>query len=813
MSRLLKNGTLRRLTAFLLAFCCLFSMAPTAFAADDGDPNTDYREIWVISKPGVPVQITRGPGDEPVVKIADQSYTKDSNPSEKRVWNNTKLVNYNGEQYYVVDPDNMSADSALIPDRPAAQNGVGYIRVYTDFDDTIIPSSTIPNWEGTEFRFLNGSGQPFDRNWIDENNEDIRYWAGSQDGGDTFYIGGNKDAWPGFVDQYVDPETGTAIPNSSGFDTWPSPLDVWFPDEGLVGDQTYYFVQYLVPKSYVDWYVDNMGFMGEGDLSGVSMVNLGNNTMFAYRSTTELPAPELDDVGTVIFDFNLPGEAADVTYLEKGGTMVDVPGISTEEVQGVTFEFKGWFTEPEGGQQITDPQVEVEAGTYTVYYAHWELVVPDIPPEQMGEGDLFVGYFDYNLPGTGVTAVYCAAGTFEWTVTVDGESKTYTAQLPFQFPEDPYRAGYEFLGWATTPDATTPNVNESWLPTREDNTVFGVWRELEYTLTWDANGGQTTTTTTQKYNEEIQPPATEPTREGYTFGGWYLDANCTTPLASGSKVYGDQTFYAKWTSEPVKVNYYDTRQGTSLVTTQEYNYGDNLNLLGPLEDTDGWHFVRWETADGQEASTIGVLDSSVLTYHKGGNGSDVSSDAGYWVLDIYAVWEQKTTDFVATVRWDDFQDNDGCRPQSVRLGLVSSINDELVAEATVQNDGNDTQTHTFNDLPITTSDTSTEKITYKLIFLGWTDSDGVYRDIHDTAASSGEIEGSSSSDYDDTVSTIYKYAINNYVTGYAGYIKLDHNLITTGDGRLSNYIRCAAHLAKGCFFYGKNQRVGCKRMM
>lgn len=796
MSKLLKNGTLRRLTAFLLAFCCLFSMAPTAFAADDGDPSTDYREIWVISQPGVPVQITRGPGDEPVVKVADQTYTE----GEKRVWNNTKIATINGEQFYVVDPDNMSPDAGSIPGRPEAQNGIGYVRVYTDFDKTILPSSTIPNWEGTTFEFVNGTGQPFDRNWINEDNEDTLFWAGSVDGGDTFYIGGNKDSWGGMIDEYVDRDTGTPIPNSDGRDRWPSPLSVWFPDDGLEGDQTYYFIQYLVPKSYVDWYVANMGFMGEGDLSGVSMVNLGNNTMFAYRSTTELPAPELDDVGTVIFDFNLPGEAADVTYLEKGGTMVDVPGINTEEVQGVTFEFKGWFTEPEGGQQITDPQVEVEAGTYTVYYAHWELVVPDIPPEQMGEGDLFVGYFDYNLPGTGVTAVYCAAGTFEWTVTVDGESKTYTAQLPFQFPEDPYRAGYEFLGWATTPDATTPNVNESWLPTREDNTVFGVWRELEYTLTWDANGGQTTTTTTQKYNEEIQPPATEPTREGYTFGGWYLDANCTTPLASGSKVYGDQTFYAKWTSESVKVNYYDTRQGTSLVTTQEYNYGDNLNLLGPLEDTDGWHFVRWETADGQEASTIGVLDSSVLTYHKGGNGSDVSSDAGYWVLDIYAVWEQKTTDFVATVRWDDFQNNDGCRPQSVRLGLVSSINDELVAEATVQNDGNDTQSYTFNDLPITTSDTSTEKITYKLIFLGWTDSDGVYRDIHDTAASSGEIEGSSSSDYDDTVSTVYKYAINNYVTGYAGYIKLDHNLITTGDGRLSNYIRCAAHLAKGCFF-------------
>ena len=163
LSKLLKNGALRRLTAFLLAFCCLFSMAPTAFAADDGDPSTDYREIWVISKPGVPVQITRGAGDEPVVKIADQTYTE----GEKRVWNNTKIATIDGQQYYVVDPDNMSADAGSIPGRPPAQNGIGYIRVYTDFDKTILPSSTIPNWEGTTFEFIGGSGRPFDRNWIE----------------------------------------------------------------------------------------------------------------------------------------------------------------------------------------------------------------------------------------------------------------------------------------------------------------------------------------------------------------------------------------------------------------------------------------------------------------------------------------------------------------------------------------------------------------------------------------------------------------------------------------------------------------------
>lgn len=69
MQKLLHSKALIRFTAFLLAFCCIFSMAPTmAFAADGdvsdsgGETSTedDYREIWVISKPGTPIRIIRG---------------------------------------------------------------------------------------------------------------------------------------------------------------------------------------------------------------------------------------------------------------------------------------------------------------------------------------------------------------------------------------------------------------------------------------------------------------------------------------------------------------------------------------------------------------------------------------------------------------------------------------------------------------------------------------------------------------------------------------------------------------------------------
>ncbi|WP_281692858.1 Cna B-type domain-containing protein, partial [Agathobaculum desmolans] len=152
-------------------------------------------------------------------------------------------------------------------------------------------------------------------------------------------------------------------------------------------------------------------------------------------------------------------------------------------------------------------------------------------------------------------------------------------------------------------------------------------------------------------------------------------------------------------------------------------------------------------------------------------------------LDLYADWQEETTTFTGTIRWDDFQNNDGCRPKAVKVGLVSSLTDSLLDDTVVDihDDGTDAQSHTFTGLPITTSDASTEKITYKMVFLGYYDADGSYRAIHDTAATSGKIIGSTASKYDDSAYTTYEYAVNNYVVGDAAYIKLDHALITTGD--------------------------------
>lgn len=51
-------------------------------------------------------------------------------------------------------------------------------------------------------------------------------------------------------------------------------------------------------------------------------------------------------------------------------------------------------------------------------------------------------------------------------------------------------------------------------------------------------------------NGSVTKPA-DPTREGYTFGGWYIDEACTKAYDFSAAVTADMTLYAKWTKNAV----------------------------------------------------------------------------------------------------------------------------------------------------------------------------------------------------------------------------------------------------------------------
>ena len=70
----------------------------------------------------------------------------------------------------------------------------------------------------------------------------------------------------------------------------------------------------------------------------------------------------------------------------------------------------------------------------------------------------------------------------------------------------------------------------------------------DVTVSFDSNGGTPVETQTVEYNTPVSKPE-DPTRDGFTFDGWYLDYGLERPWDFDRKVTSSLTLYAKWTED------------------------------------------------------------------------------------------------------------------------------------------------------------------------------------------------------------------------------------------------------------------------
>ena len=114
-------------------------------------------------------------------------------------------------------------------------------------------------------------------------------------------------------------------------------------------------------------------------------------------------------------------------------------------------------------------------------------------------------------------------------------------------PEDPTRTGYTFGGWYT--DEACTNAYDFSQPLTKDMTLHAKWTINTYTVTFDSLGGSPVDVETADYETAVTKPE-DPTKTGYTFGGWYTDEACTKAYDFATPVTGDRILYAKWNEIP-----------------------------------------------------------------------------------------------------------------------------------------------------------------------------------------------------------------------------------------------------------------------
>lgn len=153
------------------------------------------------------------------------------------------------------------------------------------------------------------------------------------------------------------------------------------------------------------------------------------------------------------------------------------------------------------------------------------------------------------------------------------------------------------------------------------------------------NGSGTMETQTVYSNEKLgtakcypndQPfvVPTDPVREGYTFLGWYTQAEGGTKYTFTEAVSSNITLYAHWNAHSHTV----TLENDENKETNSYDYGSSVSVPTPTKKT-GYNFNHWEVTvpDGETAPSLNGPDEN-------GNYSFSMPD---YDITLTAKWTQK----------------------------------------------------------------------------------------------------------------------------------------------------------------------------
>ena len=143
-------------------------------------------------------------------------------------------------------------------------------------------------------------------------------------------------------------------------------------------------------------------------------------------------------------------------------------------------------------------------------------------------------------------------------MTFDNEGTRTTAIIDnggkLTAPAAPTKEGYRFDGWYYDNNGGKAKWDFDAGTVTRAMTLKAEWVQT-YTVTFETSGGRAVDPVTVDAGSTVTKPA-DPTKSGYTFGGWYKDSTLQTPWDfANDTVTADTTLYAKWTANPPAPSY------------------------------------------------------------------------------------------------------------------------------------------------------------------------------------------------------------------------------------------------------------------
>ena len=239
------------------------------------------------------------------------------------------------------------------------------------------------------------------------------------------------------------------------------------------------------------------------------------------------------------------------------------------------------------------------------------------------------------------------------------QNKWYNTALTLSSTK-PTRTGYTFKGWSTSSSGSVSYSAGGSYTSNSNATLYAVWQANTYTVTFDTNGGATSTTSKTVTYASTYGDLPTPTRDGYTFNGWYTAISGGTRIQSTTTVSitAAQTLYAQWKANKLTIYYYSNYATTFNGTVEPENTVDNNNVLVYSVD----YYYDNVYPDGllnyTNGSTIGMTRTGYIGTGNWGTSTDggilidenESFNYGYEIAErLECVDEFKTSDVIIDV--------------------------------------------------------------------------------------------------------------------------------------------------------------------
>ena len=149
----------------------------------------------------------------------------------------------------------------------------------------------------------------------------------------------------------------------------------------------------------------------------------------------------------------------------------------------------------------------------------------------------------------------CKNNDYEVIFDTDGGSEIKSVMVTegnkVTRPTDPTKEGFIFNDWYK--DSEKKEVYNFDTEVTSNITLYAKWLEKEkVTIKFNTNG-ETSLTDLEVYKGSTLPEISNPTKEGYSFAGWYTDEELTKEFKETDIVENNITLYAKWDNRIITV--------------------------------------------------------------------------------------------------------------------------------------------------------------------------------------------------------------------------------------------------------------------